>query len=176
MKLKGLLVIFCMFILNSCASYQVNNYSNKENSLNPDQIIFIALPKDGTYGSIKYDGSGIKTQKALYTAFFKHANEIYTGNTAESLNDTKEIAEKEGADILVYPIISHWEDRNTAWSGRRDKVQVEILVLALKDNLTIYKSSLKATSNSIVFVNGSPEDLLHRVFTEYVSKLYGNGN
>jgi hypothetical protein len=98
------------------------------------------------------------------------------GNTAESLNDTKEIAEKEGADILVYPIISHWEDRNTAWSGRRDKVQVEILVLALKDNLTIDKSSLKATSNSIVFVNGSPEDLLHRVFTEYVSKLYGNGN
>ncbi len=175
MKLKGLLAIFCIFALTSCASYKINNHL-EPCSLDSNQKVLIALPKDGAYNSKIYVGSGNKTQEALHSAFSKYTDRITTVAVSKSLADIRKIAKQLGADILIYPTISHWEDRNTAWSGRKDHIEMEITVVSLKDNKTIDLSSLTANGSSMAWRNKTPDALLPKMFNKYVSKLYGNGN
>jgi hypothetical protein len=69
-------------------------------------------------------------------------------------------AKEQRIEFLVAPRILHWEDRNTPWSGIRDKVQVELRLLKTNPVELISSVRFESRSNSFVFIDGKPEGLL----------------
>jgi len=177
MKLINIISLFLsFFIFSSCSSYQIDKYSkNNQNvsNLSPSQVVFIALPENGKYNDITYSSSGKDTQQALNLIFSRYSDSVILGETSESLKNTKDIAIQEKADILVYPTIYNWEDRNTPWSGITDKVTIDIQIVSLKDNVIIDKTSLSSHSSWFTFTNDPPKKLLPKMFEDYVKQLYG---
>lgn len=134
--------------------------------------MFLCLPQDGVYQNIKYAYSGQQVQHAFFESLSRFGAEVVLGETFQSIEDAKKQAQKVQAQILIYPIITHWEDRNTPWSGMRDKVRINVQVYSVADNKLIDKSSLYATNRWIALVNAAPANLLKKIVPSYVENLY----
>jgi len=177
MKIINTISLFLsFFVFSSCSSYQIDKYSkNNQNTpnLSSSQVIFIALPENGKYNNKIYSNSGKDTQQALNLIFSRYSDSVILGEISENLKNTKDIAIQEKADVLVYPTIYNWEDRNTAWSGITDKVTIDVQIISLKDNIVIDKTSLSSHSSWFTFTNEPPQKLLPKMFEEYVKQLYG---
>ena len=90
----------------------------------------------------------------------------------QNLTEAKKNAADIHAQILVYPVITHWEDRNTPWSGLRDKVRINVQVYDIGTCAMIDKTSLYATNRWLALVNAAPSNLLKKIIWPYVERLY----
>lgn len=136
------------------------------------QKIYISLPKDGIYQNIKYEYSGQQVQHSFFEAFSRHSDDVILGEKVQNLTEAKKTAADIHAQILVYPVITHWEDRNTPWSGLRDKVRINVQVYDIGTGAMIDKTSLYATNRWLALVNAAPSNLLKKIIWPYVERLY----
>src|SRR6185437_8071996 len=110
------------FVLAGCtAQYQVRSLSGTHNSVNlsKQEGVYIALPPDGEYGATKYTGSGQTVAQVLAVAFSRYATSVHTAQATAPQKLAIAAATKSGDRYVVMPLITHWEPRNTAWSGKR---------------------------------------------------------
>lgn len=172
--MKKLFILFVsVFVFAACATATIDNMGLVTNpKLNNAQKVFVALPQDGVYHNIKYAYSGQQVQQAFFETLSQYSMEVVMAESFQSIEDAKKQAQKVQAQILIYPIITHWEDRNTPWSGLRDKVRLNVQVYSVVDNKLIDKSSLYATNRWLTFVNAAPANLLKRIVPPYVGNLY----
>jgi hypothetical protein len=131
----------------------------------------IAVPADGTFAGRICTGTGRFVAERTLTAVrekFPLAQLVEGDNERAALAGAKE----QGVDFLVAPRILHWEDRNTPWSGIRDKVRVELRLLKTDPVELISSVRFESRSNSITLIDGKPEGLLDDDFDEAVLPLF----
>ncbi len=159
--------------MTGCATTQVTFNSNST-TISPDKSLYVMLPKDGIYGTTTYTNSGNVVQQQLVQAFQKHSKIIVQSATSvTSLQEGIAAAKKQNIDLVVCPEITQWEDRFTAWSGIRDKVNINIKVIDTNSSKVLSNADLYGTGKSGMFSgNDKPDVIVPRVVDRYISSLY----
>lgn len=117
-------------LLSACAdTHQLTRAGNGSAQLNLNNRVYIAVPKDGSYGSINYQGSGMNSAQIILIAFARYLNDVETGHQYQPYSEALDYAKTNTFDYLIYPTVLAWEDRATEWSGMPDNVSIKIAVV-----------------------------------------------
>ena len=175
--MKKLVILGLAILFVGCATAKVEKLSANFRTpvLTAQQRVFIALPQDGAYQNRKYEYTGQQVQQAFFDQFSRYADDVRLTNQVLSAEQAQKTAYGQQAEILVYPIITLWEDRNTSYSAMRDKVKISVFIYDVKSGRLLDKTALYATSSSMRWTwwgNPSPERLLKKVINPYVKSLY----
>jgi Domain of unknown function (DUF4823) len=133
---------------------------------------YVALPVDGSYGSIIYKGSGAQTATAVANAFAPHLHSIVLAEAHQDIDDATQYAKERHYKYLLYPQILHWEDRATEWSGRRDAVSINLSVIIADSGTVLDSATIAGQSKLITFGGGHPQDLLPSTLEKYATELF----
>ena len=94
-----------------------------------------------------------------------YANSVKTND--QNMKDAK----ANNASVLVVPQITLWEDRNTPWSGKRDKVKLILTSYDVSKNKTMNRAVLYGTNRWFTFVNNRPSVLLDAMISKYLQQV-----
>jgi len=171
MKLNFSLI--SLLILTSCVAgtnSEIHAIKKLKQPLSKLDRIGVQIPKDGRYEHTIYEGSGIKTATAFEHEFRKHNVEVELLNCLT--NHCAQIASDKGLSYILILEILHWEERQTTWSGRTDRltIQATVINVPMKDRLT--SSYLQGVGTRNTLGGEHVQDLLLRLASEYISSLY----
>jgi hypothetical protein len=76
------------------------------------------------------------------------------------------------AKYLVAPVIVHWEQRATEWSGRPSRMTIRISIFDVATGSQITVTSIEGRSRIVSFISTSPESLLRDPLAQYVGTLF----
>jgi hypothetical protein len=158
-----------MIVLTGCATHRNTSLVVPNAKLQRDKSVAIAVPPNGSYGGRSYVGSGRMTADALRAAFARHT---YRAVILDGCQDLNCLLAQSGQDYLVLPEIFHWEDRNTEWSGRRDRLEVKITVFSGATHAPIASTVVTAKSSWATFGGDHPQDMLPKPISEFINSLY----
>ena len=168
------LLILCVVLIASCADTHkvVRTDSSPGARLDRNSTVYVAVPRDGVYGANTYYGSGQNTAQVLLAAFAKHTRNTEGGQKPQSYKQARETALSKKLEILVYPVILHWEDRATEWSGIPDRVEVKVDVVDAASDRSIASAVVKGVSGIATLGGDRPQDLLEEPVEQFVASLY----
>lgn len=179
MGIKSIIVLAFAFLLIGCAtpyeeSYQTTSLLNTRTSAISESAEFIvAVEGEGAYAGRPKDGSGAVVRTAMVEALSAHVSGVTIApgflSEAEAIAD----ARGRGVDYLVYLRILHWESRATAWSGKPDRVELEIRLVDARGGEVLESRLLKANSKWMTLGGDRPEDLLVKPFGSFAASLFG---
>ena len=91
------------------------------------------------------------------------------------LENTK-FKDLEGKDLSKYdyifvPVITHWEDRATAWSDMPDKLSYSLFIYN-NDGSMLTSVDIDAQSASLTMTSNDPSDLIEPSLQQYFSKAF----
>lgn len=159
--------VFSLMILG-CATSRVDTHISQKSKIDKTKLIYVMQAKDGIYGGTVYHGSGLYVSKRILTTLRRTQPIAQLVEKTDEVEAVK-IAKEKGASYLMVPELIHWEDRATAWSGYRDKVEIGLRLLRLEPVEVISSRSYYGTNNSITFLNTKPEDLLNEDFDKFIN-------
>ncbi len=160
-------------LLFGCAdSHKLMRTGNASVKLDQSKSIYISIPKDGWYGNINYQGSGVNASQIILLAFSEYSNKVETGYKYQSFDDAMTHAKENNYGYLVFPTILEWEDRATEWSGIPDKSSIKIAVINAETSRTLSSAIIKGKSGVFTFGGDHPQDLLLRPVQEYAKTLF----
>lgn len=171
MRTRLLLACVSLF-LAACTSSHTLLRDGRAPKLAQDAQVFVALPADGRYETISYAASGAMTLDAVMAAFKKHVVHVEGGTFVATQDEALKAARRSSCSLLVVPEILHWEDRNTEWSGKRDVLEVRLIVVDAETGATLDMVTLGAKSKWATFGGDHPQDLLARSIGTYVDSLF----
>lgn len=168
------LVVFMALLLGCAHSYELSTRPADiaVPRLSPDTKVYVALPEDGSYGSTVYNGSGPMTAKAIAKSFLKYCVEVMEESSHQSYATALEEARKQGCDLLVYPVILHWEERATEWSGLPDRISIKLTLTDAKTEKLLDSIVIDGKSRWATFGGDHPQDLLPEPIDRYVGTLF----
>ena len=170
MKYLTLFVVFC--IASGCAStYEQTPLKAPTQQLQSGKSIVIATPKNGFYESIDYPASGRTTALAVHSAFARYASNVEVSTECSDL-DCLIVNQSTTVGYFVVPEILHWEDRNTEWSGIKDKLEIKLAVYDARDGTELSNTIISGKSKWVTFGGDHPQDLLPEPLNKYVESLY----
>ncbi len=133
--------------------------------------VLISIPDDGMYDNAQYHNSGRMTANAVRAAFSKNAKRADVTQKCKEdkcLNNIN--TEKYG--YYVKPVILHWEDRATEWSGKPDRIEIQLIIFDSFTKKELVNFSYTGKSKWATFGGDHPQDLLSDPTNESVRKLY----
>jgi len=167
------LVLFALGLVSGCSSTQVTPApAAGPVSLERGQAILVATPADGRYGTRAYPGSGDAIARDIESAFEPHAASVVRLPYFESSDAALVAAHSRRCRYLVFPKVTHWEDRATEWSGRADKVAIRIRLFDVRNGQEISSVEIKGRSSWFTLGGDHPEQLLKEPIAEYVATLF----
>ncbi|MGH8696177.1 MAG: DUF4823 domain-containing protein, partial [Burkholderiales bacterium] len=152
-----------LLLLAGCrASYQLDNLSGTAGNarLDRQKAVYVAVPRDGSYESKPYVGSGQIVAQAVGAAFARSAPQVHVAETQGTTEEALASARKLGAGYVVVPTIAHWEQRATEWSGRPSRMAIRMTILDAATGNQISATSIEGRSRIVSFTSTSPESLL----------------
>lgn len=173
-KISAVLSLAAVLTLAGCGSeYQIRPLSGTQNTvtLSKQGGVYITVPKDGRYQAINYPGSGQLVAQFLATAFSKYAQRVQTA-PAQSQDDGLSEARQAGSQYLVVPIITHWEQRATEWSGIPSRVALRVTIFDVHSGKQLLSEGILGRSSKITLTSTTPEVLLHEPIKALVRRLY----
>ncbi|WP_417667543.1 DUF4823 domain-containing protein [Pseudidiomarina sp.] len=172
MIVRILILTTVMMLFSGCAStYNYSEFQAPVDKLDPSLGVLISVPEDGWYENTQYRNSGRMTVNAVRAAFSKNASKV---DIAQDCHD-EECLDKidvERYGYFVKPVILHWEDRATEWSGKPDRIEIQIVIYDAITKSELANSSYTGKSKWATFGGDHPQDLLPEPTNEYVSNLY----
>lgn len=172
---RFLLCAFLCLALGACGGTQrvtPNLGLTVKQKVETGMPVFLCVPADGKYGNITYPGTGPIVASLLKTAIEPKVSSVTVGASGENCQRTLQSAKKTNARYLFCPVIKHWEDRDTPWTGIPDNVVIEMLLYDVKSEKLLSAMTVSATSTWGILTNYPPEALLPQAFAEYVAKLF----
>ena len=167
------IVIPCALVLfTGCAHNYKLHSIQRSGPLRKDGSALVSIPQDGAFERISYPGSGRQVARVVAAAFAKHVKQVDTLPAPAQANEQFEAAKKGGFRYLVVPTVAHWEDRATEWSGRSDRIEIEIRTLNVDDKSTVTLGSIEGKSRWGTLGGDSPEDMLSEPIDAYVGWLF----
>ncbi|MGK0204452.1 MAG: hypothetical protein ACI89X_000465 [Planctomycetota bacterium] len=156
--------LFVLALLPACASYEIVRGTPFDDLAGAEKnvVVRVVEPPDGSYDGKTASGSGSLVARRIEQAVSKRFPNVAAtkASAAAAPGRTLEIAAR----------LLHWEDRATNWSGKSDKVQIQLELRDLpsgKGRVLTYD----AASSWFTFVNNPPQDLLNREFDAAVNEL-----
>lgn len=168
----GILVLAALLLSACTQELAVKHVSAGRGALSRDGHAYVSVPRDGQYGATTYHGTGQMTAQTIAGAFAKYLDKSETGLRVEDAEQALARARELGADYLVLPLILHWEDRATEWSGRRDKIEVKITVVDVVSERNLGGGVISGKSSWWTFGGDHPEDMLSEPVNEFVGTLF----
>ncbi len=170
----NVLVLLLAFGLSACVSKhkQIELGAGSRPSLSKSGSVYITTPENGWYGSNVYPNSAVHTVSAFRTAFIRHTDTVYIESDVRGFEENLQRAKEKGFDYLVQPLILHWEERATEWSGKPDRIEVQVRIADVATGKELDKILLMASSKWATMGGDHPEDLLPEPINEYVDSLY----
>ncbi|MDM5142662.1 DUF4823 domain-containing protein [Aeromonas bestiarum] len=163
--------LFSLLAVGCSSTYQQADVQTMTNKLDASQGVLIYQPQDGSYETTQYQNSGQMTAQAIYAAFSKKAHrvEITTRCHGDPCLNTIEPTQFR---YYVKPVILHWEERATEWSGKPDVIEIQVVIYDTLSKKSIANSSFKGASKWATFGGDHPQDLLPEPTEKYVKALY----
>lgn len=168
---KIYLYIISLFLFGCADTHQLVRTTNNQISLSKDKPVLIIAPKDGQYGGQYYAGSGATTAQIITASFAKYTLQIDAVKNKD-FKSAISYAKENNYYYLVYPLILHWEDRATEWSGISDKVSVKISILEVSSGSELDSVIIEGESGLATIGGDHPQDLLPKPIDEYVKGLF----
>lgn len=171
---RKILMIAAALLLTSCADTQqlVRHNEASKFTLNSSDSVYVAVPKNGAYGTHTYEASGATTAKVVMAAFLRHTSRVKSGNVSQSFDEAIAAARKTDSKYLAFPIILHWEDRATEWSLKPDRVEIKIEVFNVVTQKPVTSAIVSGKSGLATFGGDHPQDLLPEPISTFVASLY----
>jgi hypothetical protein len=169
------ILLFILPLLFCACSVKYNIQQNQalsQNFLIPNKKVYVALPANGKFNNIIYQTSAASVQYDLSQALEQHTLEITLASTYEPIENAIESGLAKQATYLFYPTITHWEERNTPWSGISDRVSIKMVVINLENNETLISTYLSAKSPWGALVNNQPDAMLPDLFKSFTNSIY----
>lgn len=110
------------------------------------------------------------TANAARAAFARYSSSTKVIGSCSRENCFTELVGNSG--YLVVPIILHWEDRATEWSGKSDRLEIQLSVYDLETQEELASSVLTGKSKWSTMGGDHPQDLLPDPVNSYVESLY----
>lgn len=172
MKKILLPIILGAFVFGGCQTTTVSPIASTSNiKISRSDNVYIVTPRDGSYGSTQYTGSGTGVATALEAAFSRYASDAIVGPYADSVASALDAAREKSCSYVVIPRITHWEDRATEWSGRRDKLGLFVRVVRVTDGTEIKSAEISGKSSWFTFGGDKPQDLLREPIAVFVASV-----
>ncbi|KTA92210.1 hypothetical protein VO71_15170 [Aeromonas salmonicida subsp. smithia] len=134
--------LFSLLAIGCSSTYQQANVQTMTNKLDASQGVLISQPQDGSYETTQYQNSGQMTAQAIYTAFSKKAHRV---EITTSCHGDPCLTNIEPTQFRYYvkPVILHWEERATEWSGKPDVIEIQVVIYDTLSKKSIANSSFK---------------------------------
>ena len=169
---KTMTLLTFAFLLTACSStYQHSALQNPTAKLDPAKSVLVAVPENGWYGDKVYHSSGLMTANAVRGAFSKYTSKVIIAANCIGDECLKQLDANQYG-YFVKPIILHWEDRATEWSGIPDTIEIQLIVLDAQTKQEIANASYTGKSKWATFGGDHPQDLLPEPTNAFVSRLY----
>lgn len=175
MKRPIVLLLWAASLVACAHTYETSRRLRTEEMLERDGAVYVARPEAGTYGHRTYERSPEYTVRAIADAFREHASTVAVGAIPEAYEGALESARSLEARYAVVPEIEHWEDRATEWSGKSDRLRVDIHVYDVATGEPVDSVEIEGRSRWLTFGGDHPQDLLDEPVADYVDGLYGAG-
>lgn len=175
MQMRRILLVGAVATLSvGCtAKYQISNLSGAtEAKLDRQKSVFIAVPQDGAYGSKNYQGSGQTVAQAVAAAFSRTAQRVHIADRYSTATEAIEQARMLGAGYAVVPVVAHWEQRATEWSGRPSTMSIRVTILDASSGKQLAVTAIEGRSRIVSWTATSPDSLLREPLAEYVASIY----
>ena len=169
--MKYLLSIAFLAITGCTASYQQSHVTEVTEKLDPNRGVYIITPEDGWYMDQGYRSSGKMTANAVKSAFINHASRVVVTDDCSSIECVTDIDASEFG-YIIEPSILHWEDRATEWSGKSDRLEIQLVVYDVATSDELANATLTGKSKWATFGGDHPQDLLQAPIEKYVDSLY----
>lgn len=167
-RAAGLLIVIAM--TGCAATYQRSDLAATPVKLDRSQSVLIAMPADGSYDGQTYAGSGQSTSLAVRSAFSKFAKSTSVAPQCHDLACLTHQAQAQ-AGYYVVPEILHWEERATEWSGKPDRIEIQISIYDDRSN-EVAATVVSGKSKWATFGGDHPQDLLPEPVGDYIRSLY----
>jgi hypothetical protein len=166
--------LFAAIFLAACASsslYRQEILTTPTAKLERGKPVLVATPKNGTYDKKEYRASGQRTAATVRSAFARFSEKVAVSSRCTDLA----CLQLEGVgnySYFVIPEILHWEDRNTEWSGKPDRVDIKLVVVDARSNVEVASMVFSRKSQLATKGDSYPQDLLPEPIKLYVDSLY----
>ena len=109
--MRFLAIIGIVAFLAGCAdSHQLLRTGSTPVKLDRTKSIYISIPRDGKYGHINYQGSGINVSQIILIAFSKYSETGETGHQYQSFEKALAYAKRNKYGYLIFPTILEVKD------------------------------------------------------------------
>ena len=173
--LRPAVLLAAIFAIVGCAGSQTTTslVDNKTDVISEEASFVVAVEADGKYIDKPHPESGRMARDAMVAAL-----STYTGNVTEIRSYVPEDAaimgaSEQSADYLVYLQLHHWEERATEWSGKPDRIRVEVRLIDGQSGEVVEARMIEAESKLATFGGDHPEDLLIEPFDTFSRNLFG---
>ena len=163
--------LLSLLAVGCSSTYQQANVQALTSKLDASQGVLISQPQDGSYETTQYQNSGQMTAQAIYAAFSKKAQKVELTTHCHGDPCLNSI-EPTQFRYYVKPVILHWEERATEWSGKPDVIEIQVVIYDTLSKKNIANSSFKGKSKWVTFGGDHPQDLLPEPAEKYVNALY----
>ena len=165
-------VIVVLLAAGCTNKFRIDSYQPPEQSLSNSASAYVMLAADGAYGSKNYVGTGRMTSSALVNAVSTHLNKVNMASRLEDRDEALVSAQREGLTYVFEPIILHWEDRATEWSGKTDKVTIKTVVWDAESEMVLTSVVSRASTKWATLGGDHPQDLLPKMLKTAVDKMF----
>ena len=165
---------FAITLLGCRAAYNVDNLAGASvTRLDRGKTVYVVIPADGAYGGRPYSGSGQSVAQSVASAFAGLAANVQIADRRfESDAAAISAARAAAADYVVIPVIAHWEQRNTAWSGIPSRMAIRLTIADAGSGRQLASTAIEGRSRIMSVTATNPESLLKQPLTQYVRGLY----
>ncbi len=173
-KKSILMTLFIVLpLLSGCVSkYRVDAIEVPPASIPSGSHFYVMLSGDGKYGDEVYTGSGLKVSASLQRALRAHGAEVTLATQIEDLEQAVRTAQLGNIAYVVWPIILHWEDRATEWSGRSDRITMYYEIYNTIVGERLASTTVSASSKWATFGGDHPEDLVPKTFRDFLAQVF----
>lgn len=171
MKLKVLLILSVVLITGCSSKYSHTELQSPNTRLDNTRGVLISTPEDGWYENTQYRNSGRMTVNAVRAAFTKFASPVDIMDSCHG-DDCFNVIDTVKYGYYVKPEILHWEERATEWSGKPDRIEIQLVIYDAVTKNEMANSSYTGKSKWATFGGDHPQDLLPAPTNEYVKSLY----
>ena len=165
-------VIILMLLTVGCAAtYQTQELKPVSTKLDSSKGVLISIPNDGSFGSINYPNSGMMTANALKSAFMRYTSNVDVTDDCRA-EDCLSEAYVIKYGYYVRPEILHWEERNTEWSGKPDRVEIQVMIYDTATRQVVTSTRYSGKSKWATFGGDHVQELLPEPTDAFVKTLY----
>jgi hypothetical protein len=168
----AILIVFAATFFIGCTNTYGLNHQREGGAIPRSASVYVAMPEPGRYVRQQYPNSGAQTQAAIISALKPHVAKVQAGGAPEEDDATLVSARAAGASHAVVPKIKHWEERATEWSGRPDRITIDIRIFDVASGEVVDAAEVSGKSRWLTFGGDHPQDLLPRAVGDYFAAVF----